>query len=333
MNDLDQVLASLRRGWLEGRLAHAYLIVGAPLGRAGLLARQLAAMLYCTASALRPCGVCSKCLQTAARAHPDLLWIEPQKKSRGILMEQVEAVQQLIARTSFEGGWKVVVLQNADRLNQQASNRLLKTLEEPPPDCLVLLVTDRPEALLPTIVSRCQKIILSSDRAEELTGADAELRELASAVLTDLGGASVLEVVRRARLLASGLKQARDQIKAEMEDGVQEDETEGSADSKAQKQAGEARLEGRYREARETCLRWMLFWQRDRLFQAAGVAEQNDLIFSEQAAGAALSYRLALNGINEIEDMRRKLAQNLPEQMVFEHGLLRLAGCGMNHGE
>src|ERR1035437_9441853 len=93
--EIEQALASLRQSLASGRLAHAYLIVGAPQGGAGVLAERVVALLYCTAPGERPCGQCAKCRQITAHAHPDVLWVEPQKKSRGILMAQIKAVQEI----------------------------------------------------------------------------------------------------------------------------------------------------------------------------------------------------------------------------------------------
>ena len=102
--EVEQALASLRQSLAFGRLAHAYLIIGAPRGAAGVLAERVVALLYCMATGERPCGQCSMCRQIAAHTHPDAVWVEPQKKSRGILIDQIEAIQQHINLTSFEGG-------------------------------------------------------------------------------------------------------------------------------------------------------------------------------------------------------------------------------------
>ena len=81
--------------------------------------------------------------------------IEPEKKSRVIAVDAVRALNHRIQTSSFAGGWKVAVIKYADRLNDQAANAFLKTLEEPPARTLLLLLTDAPQSLLPTVVSRC----------------------------------------------------------------------------------------------------------------------------------------------------------------------------------
>ena len=322
--EVEKALASLRQSLASGRLAHAYLIVGAPRGAAGALAAQVVALLYCTAPGERPCGQCAQCRQIAAHAHPDVLWVEPQKKSRGILMAQIEAVQGHINLTSFEGGWKAVVFLNADRLNPQAANRLLKTLEEPPDKCLFLLVTDQPAALLPTVLSRCQRVVL----AAEVSPAGAQLRAAVVDAMTGVEGWSLAAAVERSRKVLGSLKLAREEIeKAVDEDG----HTEANApeELKTVREIREARIESLYKEALAELFRWLLLWQRDILLQAAGTGASAAPAFPDQAPAiqrqaATLTYRRALDNINTVEDMRWQVAQNLPVPMVLERGFIRL---------
>ena len=327
-SEVEQALASLRHSLVSGRLAHAYLIVGAPRGAAGVLAERVVALLYCTAPGERPCGQCPKCRQIAAHAHPDVVWVEPQKKSRGILMAQIEAVQEHINLTSFEGGWKVVVFLNADRLNPQASNRLLKTLEEPPDKCLFLLVTDQPAALLPTVVSRCQRVVLAAEEA----ASGAELRAAVVAAMTLVEGRSIVAAVERSRKVLGFLKQVR----AAIEKAVDKDEhTEANApeELKAAKEIREARIESLYKEALADLFRWLLLWQRDVLLRVVAAEDKvapafPDQVEAIQKQAGALTCRRAMDNINTIEDMRWQVAQNLPVPMVMERGFIRLTVSG-----
>ncbi len=322
--EVEQALASLRQSLVSGRLAHAYLIVGAPWGAAGVLAGRVVALLYCTAPGERPCGQCAKCRQIAAHAHPDVLWVEPQKKSRGILMAQIEEVQAHINLSSFEGGWKAVVFSNADRINPQAANRLLKTLEEPPDKCLFLLVTDQPAALLPTVVSRCQRVVLAAETG--ISGA--EVRAAVIDAMTGSGDRSVVEAVGRARKVLGVLKQVRERIEQTVDAGDDSD-APATEDLKAAKEIREARIESLYKEALAELFRWLLLWQRDVLLQvvcaeAPGVPAFPDQIRSIREQAAALTCRRAMDNIDTIEDMRWQVAQNLPVPMVMERGFIRL---------
>lgn len=322
--EVEQALALLRQSLAFGRLAHAYLIVGAPRGAAGVLAERVVELLYCTASGERPCGQCAKCRQIAAHTHPDVLWVEPQKKSRGILMAQIEAVQEHINLTSFEGGWKAVVFSNADRINPQAANRLLKTLEEPPDKCLFLLVTDQPAALLPTVVSRCQRVVL----AAETTVSGMKLRAAVIDAMTGIEGCSLVAVVERSRKVLGVLKQMRSEIEKTV-DADEHTDTPASEELKAAKEIREARIESLYKETLAELFRWLLLWHRDLLLQVVGADGSAAPAFPDQVkaiqqSAAVLTYRRALDNINTIEDMRWQVAQNLFVPMVVERGFIRL---------
>ncbi|MBU4212984.1 MAG: hypothetical protein KKD33_10430 [Verrucomicrobia bacterium] len=325
--EVEQALASLRQSMASGRLAHAYLIVGAPRGAAGVLAERVVELLYCTAPGERPCGQCAKCRQIAAHTHPDVLWVEPQKKSRGILMAQIKAVQDHINLTSFEGGWKAVVFLNADRLNPYAANRFLKTLEEPPDKCLFLLVTDQPAALLPTVVSRCQRVVLAAEAA--VSGA--ELRAAVVLAMTGIEGRSLVAAVERSRKVLGVLKRMREEIEKTV-DADEHTDTPASEELKAAKEIRDARIESLYKETITELFRWLLLWQRDVLLRVVGadgpVAPAfPDQVEAIQQSAAALTYRRALDNINTIEDMRWQVAQNLPVPVVMERGFIRLTAA------
>ncbi len=253
-----------------------------------------------------------------------MFWIEPQKKSRGILMEQVDAAQDHLALSAMEGGWKVVVFLDSDRFNVYAANHFLKLLEEPPPRCLLLLVTERPSALPPTIVSRCQRIVLPG-------GADAEhpgLRDPVTAAMAGEGlGSGAAGAAARAGILLDALKQQRASIETAVaaEIGGAGVETDFAAGKEVQ----EARLEGLYKEAVAGLLRWLLLWQRDLLAATLGIGGRAAPAFPEQAdaigrQAAGLTCRQVLDNIRTVEAMRWQIERNLPVPMVLERGLIRL---------
>ena len=155
----------------EGTSVHAYLISGpAGVGKR-TLARLIAQHRLCTApdSRSRPCGTCAACRQMEAGTHPDITTVipgvrlDPQSstsKSRQIVVDDIRALVDIAGRHTFEGGTRVFILEDCDRMNEAAANALLKTLEEPKEDLLFLLLTAKPEALLSTIISRCRTIRL-----------------------------------------------------------------------------------------------------------------------------------------------------------------------------
>lgn len=156
------------------RLPHALLFVGAAgIGKARL-ARRLAGHLACTAAATaRPCGECDGCRQVLAGTHPDLLVLQAPdaagsatgrqtarsprtKKEIGI--DQARELKRFAQLHAVAAARKMAIVDDADRLSIAAQNALLKTLEEPPGQALIVLITAAPGALLPTVRSRCQRV-------------------------------------------------------------------------------------------------------------------------------------------------------------------------------
>ncbi|MCX7008523.1 MAG: hypothetical protein NTY53_14945, partial [Kiritimatiellaeota bacterium] len=167
-------LEQLRQGLDGGRLAHAYIVAGPVRGAASQLLEKFLPTLFCR-GVIKPCGDCAECRRVAAHAHPDILYLEPESKSRVIVIgeqgeeEGIRKVLRFISLTPFIGPWKVCMILDADRMNAAAANALLKTLEEPPPASLIFLLVESPQALPATIISRCQRLAVSAglDAQEE----------------------------------------------------------------------------------------------------------------------------------------------------------------------
>ncbi len=152
---------SLSERLASGRLPHALLFSGpAGLGK-GEMARAFAHALLCEERQPdgRACGQCRSCQLLAAGSHPDLLCVQPPEAGKAITVDLVRGVAEFQALKGQYSERRVILLQPADALNINAANALLKTLEEPTPGTVLLLVTSRPMALLPTIRSRCQTIL------------------------------------------------------------------------------------------------------------------------------------------------------------------------------
>jgi len=139
----------------NGKLAHAYLFGGQQgLGKL-MLARQFAHSLLCSnKTGGQPCGNCRECELLAAGTHPDLKFLQPED-SADIKIDQVRDVIAFINKTSQRGGYKVVLLSPAEAMNTNSANALLKALEEPSPNTLIILVSHQPALLMATIRSRC----------------------------------------------------------------------------------------------------------------------------------------------------------------------------------
>jgi DNA polymerase-3 subunit delta' len=155
---LEPQKALLRAAYAAGRLTHALLIHEAPGAGGDVLASWAAQLVLCTAAAQPPCGVCAGCRRAAATQHPDLITLQLIEESRQIRIEQVRELCADLTLTSHQGGYKVAIISPADALNRAAANALLKTLEEPTPRTLLILVASQPSRLPATVLSRCQRL-------------------------------------------------------------------------------------------------------------------------------------------------------------------------------
>ncbi len=160
----DRIISLLQRSLETGSLAHAYLLVGPPHVGKMTLALDLARALNCPAAG-RPCGECPSCRKIAALNHADvqvigLLEREDSGEAKLISTDQIEQMQHSASLPPFEGYYKVFIIDGAELLSTEAANRLLKTLEEPVGKVVFLLLTANERLLLPTVVSRCQRLEL-----------------------------------------------------------------------------------------------------------------------------------------------------------------------------
>jgi DNA polymerase III subunit delta' len=169
---------ALGHAFSQGRLHHAYLLHGPEGIGKKKLALSMAELLLCKATislkggGYDSCGECGGCRRVQYSSepqrsgHPDLHLINREKNKEGklaseIKVAQVRALQKTLSYTAFEGGRRVILIEEADRMGLSTANALLKTLEEPGADTYFILITQRGERLLPTITSRCQQLRMS----------------------------------------------------------------------------------------------------------------------------------------------------------------------------
>lgn len=156
----------LSRSIQRKRVACAYLFSGpSGLGKtltAGIFARAL----LCESRDELPCGLCRSCKMLFSESHPDFIPVAPDGTM--IKIEQARALISSLSMKSYGGKRKVCVMESAEKMNRETANSLLKTLEEPPPDTVLILVSSNPAALLPTIISRCRAVRFAPILPEKL---------------------------------------------------------------------------------------------------------------------------------------------------------------------
>jgi DNA polymerase-3 subunit delta' len=331
----EQGVQLLQRSLARGRLAHAYLFTGPQLDELESLARALAKTLNCgqpvrsaaDAPATDCCDACSTCRRIDDENHGDIHWVRPESKTRIITIEQIREVSREIHLKPNEAEFKVAIVVAADRLNVQAANAFLKTLEEPPAKSVLVLLTTDPARLLETVVSRCLRLnfgggvqSLSPSQLEWLTGFSA------------LAAAEQRSLLGRYRLLDALLRRLAE-LRAEVEKRLTERsplQRYEDADKELREQWEAelvAAIEAEYRRRRGELLVAVQWWLRDVWLQCLN-AGAGRLSFPQLAGSALLANRLtpqqARNNLGTIEDTQRLLNTNVQEALALEVGLLRL---------
>lgn len=299
---------ALLKGTAEaGRLAHGYVISGPDPKAGASLAVLFLQWLFCPEAA-KPCGRCRACRHVEARAHSDVVWVEPESKSRVIAIDQIRELNRFIRETSFEGGWKAAVILEAERFNENSANAFLKSLEEPPPRCLLLLVTGSPQSLLPTIRSRCQHVPVGALAG----GASSGVEEVMLEWLRSRG--EQRSSLAQAAWIGTLLKEVRERAKDE--------EKARAGDEEVPEEIMEARVQARAVGARLDILRVVYQWERDVLacLHEAG-AEQlyypGEVEMLRKQAKSTTSFR-QLERLDQVDRARRLLEANVPENSVWE---------------
>lgn len=168
------VFRQLQNSFEHGRMAHAYLFEGDQGTGKAELALWFVKHLFCLdLQAGMPCEKCNNCLRINSKDHPDVVEIEPDGQS--IKVDQIRALQSELAKSGFESAKKVVIIHQAEKMNLNSANSLLKFLEEPPANFMIILETQSLGKILTTIRSRCQIIhfqALSKERLQARLEAD-----------------------------------------------------------------------------------------------------------------------------------------------------------------
>ena len=206
-------LEFLRRAYEQNRLAHAYLITGAPGSGKEVLAAELASLVN---------GTPAKDVFSAKAR--EIFIARPESKSRRIVTAQIRALEHALQMRAADGRRKVAIIPDADRLQTEAANAFLKTLEEPPKDSLLLLLSTLPEALPETILSRCISIPLASDGEPQSKKEQEKLVKLLQQASRQTTW-SIQFAYRLAQEFQQLLRAVREEVKHETDEALKREQT------------------------------------------------------------------------------------------------------------
>jgi DNA polymerase III subunit delta' len=337
--DQRQGVELLQRSLERGRLGHAYLFTGSELGELEALAVSLARTLNClepicapSGAAIDCCGACLNCRKIEHGNHADVHWIRPESKSRAIRIEQMRDLMHEINLKPTEARYKVAIVSGADRMNVHAANAFLKTLEEPPPNSVLVLLTTDPQRLLETILSRCLRLNFAGEHAGPLTAAQTAWLSAFGAMVQGqqkslLARYLVLDVLLQK---LAEIREKIDETLSARSPLEKYDEAEKDLRDKWEEELAAA-IEAEYRRQRSEWLLLLQRWFRDVWVQtlAAGQAGGTELLSlpempSTRLVAARLSPAQATQNLNILEDLQRLLNTNVQEALALEVGLLKL---------
>ena len=181
----------------ENRMPHALMFLGPKGVGKTHLAKALIQKLHCQSpdQDLAPCGKCRGCELMAAGTHPDFIKVNPEAEGKAIKVDQIRSMGQFLNGTSFSNGYKIVLINPTEAMNINASNALLKNLEEPAGKSLLILITHSISSVMPTIRSRCQVIrfqVPNIDEASQWLTEKTDDSTLANTLLMLASGAPLL---------------------------------------------------------------------------------------------------------------------------------------------
>jgi len=333
----QHVVQLLQRSLERGRLAHAYLFAGDDLDELEAVARTLAKTLNCrqprqrTANGgpLDSCDACLSCRKIDDALHPDAHWVRPESKSRLILIEQIRDLLAEIHLKPAEAEFKVAVIVAADRMNVQAANAFLKTLEEPPARSILILLSTEPQRMLETILSRCLRLNFAGGGGQRFDAVQtAWLASFSEAAASPQKG-----LLNRYRLLGT-LVSRLGQMKAGIDKALTARsplERYDDVDPKLREKWDDelsAAIEAEYRRQRTELLAGLQWWFRDILLQTLAVAADllsfPPLQAETDAVAKRISTREAMDNLQILEQTQRLLQTNVQESLALEVGLLKL---------
>jgi DNA polymerase-3 subunit delta' len=304
-------------------LAHAYLFYGDEGIGKKLVAKAFAQAVNCSAQPPEDrrvddsCGKCISCLHIQSEIHPDFIAIEPEGAT--IKVGQIRTIQEQIQLQPIAGRYRVVIVNEAETMNEEATNALLKSLEEPPISTILILITSKPYAILPTVVSRCQKIRFTPLTNQQIMML---LKQKTSFNTSQLGQIAALAMGK----IGLALELDPNTLEAELLKfnqillGHSPGRTEALLNL-AQEYAGD-------RETTQRALQWIGLWLRDVLITKIQQRASSVVIGSPSPefmkAAAILEIEEIMACVNLVHWIWKALARNINRQLALEVLLMRI---------
>ncbi|MCS7336769.1 MAG: hypothetical protein NZ739_00810 [Verrucomicrobiae bacterium] len=334
--DQEQAIALLQRSLERGRVAHAYMFSGHDIDELEAVARTLAKTFNCLKPIKRKrvrvdcCDTCAACAKVESGAHPDVHWVRPESKTRVILIEQIRELMRELSLKPAEAQYKIGVVVGADRLNVQAANAFLKTLEEPPGDAVLVLLTTDPQRVLDTVASRCIRLSFGTGSRPPDKQRVQWLAEFGASAAAAQD--SLLDRYRLLSFVTSSLARLRSEIESALSEASplarygEYPELEPELREKWRKEL-EAAIEAAYRQRRAALVADLQVWFRDVWLRTLRV-DPRLLSLPEECGTGILAARLspgqALENLQVLEQLQWFLSTNVQEHLAFEVSFLKL---------
>lgn len=316
----EQIIEHLRNAIEADKVSHAYILNGPDKAGKMMLAKAFAQTLQCEKGGIEPCMECHSCKQAMSGNQPDIIYVRHEKPNTISVDDIRTQINNDIVVKPYSSKRKIYIVDEAEKMNQQAQNALLKTIEEPPAYAVLLLLTTNADTFLPTILSRCVRLNLKAVRDEQIKDFLMKKHQLPD-YQADVCVAFAQGNVGKAIQLASSdsfneLKSAALQLLKRL------DEIELYEMTEAVKQISEYKLEiNDYFDL-------MMIWYRDILYFKA-TNDVNRLVFKDEVydikkQAAKSSYQGIETIIEALEKAKLRLNANVNFDLVIELLLLTI---------
>jgi len=301
----------ITRALRHGRVHHSYLMIGED-SETEPAALGFAQALNCEKNDGDFCGRCDSCSAIAEGKHPDVYRVRPESKSRRIVIGQIRELERAIFLKASRARFKVALINSADRLQEQAQDAFLKTLEEPPPQTVLLLLTEEPQILRDTIISRCLRLPFRQGLKKEQTEAEKQVETwLSEFAAASSSIPSVFSAYVFTGRVLGLLKKIRDEKHKQSKEALDDPSLENLEPSQLKKLEDqlEAQAEAEYRYERTRLLKTILRWYRER-----------------PAPGSGKVVHIDPRVVEILEKLAGRLNRNINEGLAWEVAALQLGG-------